>query len=189
MKTIVWDVDDTLNDLMRLWLEWFRLRNGKSGVLYEDLKQNPPHRLLGISRADYLRSYDKFRLSGIYSSMRPDGELLAWFRGNGGRYRHMALTSVPLKAAHESASWVYRYFGRWIRTFHVVPSKRSGERLPCYSDSKAGFIRMIGGCDIFIDDSPENIAQVEVSGFRCLTVPRPWNSAKGDIAGLLEKIR
>ena len=189
MKTIAWDVDDTLNDLMRLWLDkWFRPRNKLCGVPYEDLCENPPHKILGVSLAAYLRSYDAFRLSGAYDAMPPRKELVAWFKRHGAKYRHIAVTAVPILAAHKSSGWMYRHYGRWIRTFHVVPSARTGQTLPRYDTTKADFLRSIGGCDIFVDDSQENIRQVKAMGAKCLLMPRPWNGAAGDIASLLRTL-
>lgn len=190
MKTIAWDVDDTLNDLMRLWLEnSFLPRNKRSAVVYSGLAANPPHKLLGLSLPAYLRSYDAFRLSGAYDAMPPRKEVTAWFRRHGAKYRHIAVTAAPIAAAHKSAGWVFRHFGRWIRTFHVVPTPRAGQALPRYDATKADFLRSIGGCDIFIDDSPENIRQVKATGARCLLAPMPWNGAPGDMAALLRSLK
>lgn len=189
MKTIAWDVDDTLNDLMRRWhRDWFLPRHRACRARYEDLSVNPAYGVLGLTKAAYLRSYDEFRLSGVYRRMPPLPEVLAWFRRNGGKYRHMAVTAVPLKAAHESAAWVFRHFGRWIRTFHVVPSPRPGERLPDYGRNKADFLRSVGGCHYFLDDSPDNVKVVRATGARCLTVPRPWNPEKRTYRELLASI-
>jgi len=190
MKTIAWDVDDTLNGLMRLWLEKsFLPRNKRCSVVYAGLTANPPHKILGLSLAAYQRAYDAFRLSGCYDALLPRKEVAAWFRRHGAKYRHIAVTAVPLPAAHKSAGWVYRHFGCWIRTFHVVPTPRAGQVLPRYDATKADFIRSIGGCDIFIDDNPENIRQVKATGAGCLLVPAPWNEARGDIAALLRSIK
>ena len=189
MKTIAWDVDDTLNDLMRLWLEdWFLPGHKRSRAVFGDLRENPPHKILGISLPAYQRSYDAFRLSGLYDAMPPRKEVAGWFRRHGANYRHIAVTAAPLLAAHRSAEWVFRHFGRWIRTFHVVPSPRKERALPRYDATKADFLRSIGGCDIFIDDSPENVRQVKVTGARCLLTPQPWNGAKGDLAALLRTL-
>jgi len=189
MKTIVWDVDDTLNDLMRVWLEqWHLPRHRKVKARYADLKANPPHKLLGITGADYLNSYDKFRLSGVYAGMPPLTEAARWFKAKGHKYRHIALTSVPLSAAHKSAAWVFRHFGRWIRTFHVVPSDRKGSRAPLYDRSKADFIRRLDRCDVFVEDNPHNLAPVARLGVKCVLVPRPWNRAGGTIKDALSAI-
>lgn len=189
MKTIVWDVDDTLNDLMRVWLErWFLPRSGGVKARYASLTENPPHRLLGVTLAQYQRSYDAFRLSGVYDRLPPEAAALAWFKRNGPRYRHIALTAVPLPAAHESAGWVFRHFGRWIRTFHVVPTARPGVKPPRYDATKADFIKRLDRCDYFVDDSPANLAPAARLGVKCLLTPRPWNGGEGTIAGMLAKI-
>ena len=185
----MWDVDDTLNDLMRVWLEqWFLPRHGKVKARYADLKTNPPHKLLGLTEAAYLRSYDKFRLSGVYAGMPPLPAAARWFRAEGHKYRHIALTAVPLSAAHESAGWVFRHFGRWIRTFHVVPSYRKERHAPLYDASKADFVRRCGHCDIFVDDSKLNLAAVARLGTKCVLIPRPWNVAAGTIKDALSSI-
>ncbi|MCM2267878.1 MAG: hypothetical protein NDI60_08930 [Elusimicrobiales bacterium] len=189
MKTIVWDVDDTLNDLMRVWLErWFLPRNRQVKAAYQDLTANPPDRILGLTRAAYLRSYDEFRLSGVYAKLPPEKAALRWFCANGHKYRHIALTAAPLASASESAGWVFKHFGRWIRTFHVVPSARKGEKLPAYDARKADFIRRLDRCDVFADDSPRNLAPVARLGVKCVLVPRPWNSGKGTLAQALASI-
>ncbi len=50
MKTIVWDIDDVLNDLTRAWFEtaWLPAHR-ECRLTYEELKVNPPHELLGTS--------------------------------------------------------------------------------------------------------------------------------------------
>jgi hypothetical protein len=121
--------------------------------------------------------------------MPPREEVMAWFRRCGAKYRHIAVTAAPILAAHKSAGWVFRNFGRWIRTFHVVPSARAGQALPRYDATKADFLRSMGGCDFFVDDSPENIKQVKNTGARCLLVPAPWNAAPGDISALLRTLK
>lgn len=189
MKTIVWDVDDTLNDLMRVWLEdWFLPRNRRVKVSYPDIKANPPHKILGITLAEYLRSYDAFRLSGVYAAMPPDIAIMRWFKKHGQQYRHIALTAVPLCAAHESAAWVFRHFGKWIRTFHIVPSPRKGLKVPNYDGRKTDFIRRLDRCDVFVDDSAMNLAPAARLGVKCVFIPRPWNGAAGTIAEALSSI-
>ena len=50
MKTIIWDVDDVLNDLMYSWFQEHRdLYNPDSTLKYQDITQNPPHEILGIT--------------------------------------------------------------------------------------------------------------------------------------------
>jgi len=190
MRTIVWDVDDTLNDLMRVWLEqWFLPRNRKVKTAYRDIKANPPHEILGITMEDYLRSYDRFRLSGMYAAMPPLAEAVRWFKSKGRDFRHVALTAAPLSSAQESAAWVFRHFGKWIRTFHVVPSHRKGTRIPIYDSDKTDFIRRLDRCDVFVDDSPRNLAPAARFGVKCVLAPRPWNGEKGTLLEALGKVR
>ena len=64
MKTIVWDVDDVLNNLMQSWLETAWLpAHPACQITYRLLTENPPHHLLGISKIEYLQSLDDFRLN------------------------------------------------------------------------------------------------------------------------------
>ena len=122
MKTIIWDVDDVLNDLMKEWLDKHWLPSYPDcAIRYEDLIENPPHNILHITIDNYRRSLDEFRMNRG-SELRPVMEVHDWFKANGNKFRHIALTAVPLSLAHISAAWVYKYFGTWIRSFNVVPS-------------------------------------------------------------------
>ena len=60
MRTLVWDIDDVLNDLMRSWFteEWLPT-HPDCRLAYADLLENPPHRVLGIAEAEYLASLDR----------------------------------------------------------------------------------------------------------------------------------
>ncbi len=120
--------------------------------------------------------------------MPPSAAALSWFRAHGQKYRHVALTAVPIAAAHESDSWVFRNFGRWIRTFHVVPTRRKDFRAPDYDSHKADFIKRLERCDCFVDDSPANLAPAARLGVRCVLVPKPWNGGEGTAAGIFGRI-
>ena len=112
MKTIAWDIDDVLNDLMRCWFEqsWL-VTNPEYKLEYEDLKQNPPHDILGISLKEYLISLDNFRVSESARKMQPVKEILDWFIKYGSSYRHIALTARSLETIPVLSNWVFRYFG------------------------------------------------------------------------------
>ena len=174
---IVWDVDDVLNDLMRCWFEehWCRCQP-HSPLSYEDLTENPPHKLLAVSRNVYLTSLDEFRLSSAFAEMEPVADVMRWFRQSGADYRHLALTAVPRRTVAASAQWVMRHFGHWIRTFSFVPSPRVNDDFPKYDTTKGEFLL---GRDValFIDDNEENVRQVERENIKTLLFPRPWNSA------------
>ncbi|MFH1362098.1 MAG: hypothetical protein ABIH69_05535, partial [bacterium] len=152
MLTIAWDVDDVLNDLMREWLtkKWLP-EHPQSKLSFEEITGNSPERLLGASLKEYQDSLDEFRLSGAYEKMMPVPEVLAWFNEHGDKALHLVLTAVPLKAAHISAAWVMRYFGKWIRSFNFVPSTRKGENLPDYPKSKLECLKQFSKIDVFVE--------------------------------------
>lgn len=189
MKTIVWDIDDVLNDLMRVWLEQFWLaKPSRARIRYSEIKENPPHRLLQASKEEYLSSLDDFRLSGRYEQLKPNREIAEWFAAHGFRYRHVALTRVPVAVSHISSAWVLKNFGSWIRSFHFIPSYRAGENPPFYDEDKGAYLNYFGKADLLIDDTLENIEAAQRAGVKTLVFPRPWNNSKLTIPQLLEEV-
>lgn len=189
MKTIVWDVDDVLNDLMRVWLEQeWRVSHPECQLTFDELTSNPPHQLLKTTKEDYLLSLDRFRSSGGFSSLEPLPEVQEWFQAFGARYRHMALTAVPRDKASLSAEWVIRHFGDWIRVFHFVPSIRKTDSFPAYDLNKGEVFQRLKEEAVFIDDNEENVADAEKAGFPALLMPRPWNKAKGNVQTALKAL-
>lgn len=192
MITIAWDIDDVLNDLMRSWFEekWL-IDHPVCHMSYEELTENPPHRLLGVGIDEYLESLDKYRLSRRYQGMHPVRETEQWFLRHGNGFRHVALTAVPLVAVSASAQWVFRHFGFWIRSFHFVPSKREGQKVATYDEDKAAFLRWLGRVDVLVDDSIDNVNAAKGAGVKGILIPRPWNQGRGTVSealALLEKI-
>lgn len=185
MKTLTWDVDDVLNDLTREWFQrgWLPQHPGCK-MSYDDLVENPPHRLLSVPQETYLDSLDAFR-KAHGSALQPDATTLAWFTQHGGRFRHRALTAMPLHLAEISAGWVMRHFGNWIRSFNIVPSPRA--QTPCvdYGRSKAEFLQWLGPSDMVIDDNPSILAEVSQRGIPVLLWPRPWNGHSSNAAQVL----
>jgi hypothetical protein len=175
MRTIVWDVDDVLNNLMRDWfhMEWIP-NHPTCALRYEDLILNPPHSLLGVSLDEYLCSLDRFRRTA-YDTLEPVPEVVNWFRQHGDRCRHVALTAVPLQFAPLSSAWVFRHFGTWIRSFHFVPSPRSGEALPNYDHDKLSVLKAWNWANAFVDDSVTNVCSATTLGLMTILFPRPWN--------------
>jgi len=158
MRTIAWDVDDVLNDLMHLWFEQAWLPSHPDCLLkYEGIKENPPHQLLGISLEEYLHSLDAFRLSGAIGKMTPKPEVLSWFHNYGDQFRHIALTATPLRSAPISSAWVMHHFGCWVRSFNFIPSQRQDECIPSYDYSKDSFLRWWSKVDVLVDDNAVNI--------------------------------
>ncbi len=191
MKTIIWDVDDVLNNLTRTWLDdaW-RPAHPQCKLRYSQLRENPPHRLLGVRKQVYLDSLDAFRLSAAGRELTPVPEVLAWFAQHGHRARHVVLTATPRVAAPWVSRWVFTHFGRFVHTFGVVPSlrRRRGDAVRRVPDTKADYLRWFGHADLFIDDNPHNIAQVAHLGVSCVTMPRPWNRARGGVRELLRRV-
>jgi hypothetical protein len=184
MITIVWDVDDVLNDLLRDW----RARPGApAGAPYDALAHNPPHEQLAISREAYLASLDAFR-EERYDRVAPLAETLAWFERHGDRARHVALTAVPAPFAHRSAEWVVRHYGRWIRTFAFTPSRGAGPTRPDAA-VKTEYLRWLGKGEVYVDDREDNVRAVEALGLRGVLFPRPWNRARDEpIARALDRL-
>jgi len=180
MRTLVWDVDDVLNDLTRIWLEkaW-KVTHPACQLSHGQLEANPPHELLGIPLAEYLASLDRCRASRHFQEMKPTPELLSWFKSSGHRYNHMVLTATPLGCVHHSAAWVLQHFGRWVRSFHFLPSHRPGENLPAYDQNKGDLLARLGGADLFVDDCEQNVEDARRNGVEAILFPRPWNSNRG----------
>lgn len=189
MKTIAWDVDDVLNDLMRVWFEekWI-IQRPKSPLRYVELAENPPHNLLGISKEEYLSSLDEFRLSIQYRKMQPVSEVKNWFLRYGRCFRHIAVTAVPVQIAHLSAEWTLRHFGCWIRTFHFVPSVRRGYSFIRYDKTKKDFLQWLNKVDMFVDDNEINVRAAKKTGIKGILFPRPWNASKLSVKETLEMI-
>lgn len=174
---------------MRFWFEekWL-IEHPQCLLRYDQISENPPHRLLAVTKEEYLNSLDEFRLSGRYRKIQPTPEIKKWFLRYGKFFRHIALTAVPVKTAYVSAEWVFVHFGIWIRTFHFVPSLRKGQKIPQYDKNKKDFLKWMDRVDIFIDDNEANLRQCEELGIKCVLFPRPWNKSKLNIEETLISI-
>lgn len=188
MLTFVWDIDDVLNDLMRSWFteEWLP-GHPECRLAYSDLLENPPHRVLGISKTGYLASLDAFRLSEKARAMAPNGGILDWFRCHGARHRHMALTARPLDSVPYLSEWLFHHFGNYLRFFGVVPA-RLENGVPRYDTNKEDFLRWFGKADVLIDDSRENIAAARGLGIRNVLYPQPWNGNRSTVEETLRQL-
>jgi hypothetical protein len=188
MLTIIWDVDDVLNELLRVWFEtaWL-VEHPECRLRYDDLYDNPPHRVLGTTLDEYLNSLDEFRCRRM-NTLQPLHEAQGWFQNHGARYRHLALSAVPLGCASSSAAWVVRHFGRWIRGFHFVPSSRPGELLPTYDGNKQDFLQWWGKGDVLVDDRPEVTEAAGALGMKTLLMPQPWNQNRNTAAEVFQQL-
>jgi hypothetical protein len=188
MLTIVWDVDDVLNDSMRIWFaEVWKPLHLDSQLSYSDITENPPDRVLGISRSEYLSSLDAFRVSDRARSMRPNPAVLEWLRDFGAEYRHFALTARPLDSAPHAAEWLFRHLGAYIRGFGVAPA-RLAAGVPVYDRHKADFLRWLGRADVLVDDSEENLRAAAELGVRGVLYPQPWNRSSRTVQEVLESL-
>lgn len=188
MLTVVWDVDDVLNDLMYQWLVYGWLaEHSDCRISYRELTCNPPHNILGVDRNEYLSSMDGFRRTERACNMLPNPAVLGWFREEGHRFRHLALTARPLETAPDVAHWVMRHFGSWIRCFGVVPT-RTEEGVPVYDRSKGEYLAWLGRGDVLVDDSTDNIIDAESLGLKTLQTAQPWNNSKLTMTSLLQQL-
>ena len=188
MKTIVWDVDDVLNSLMRSWFEWAWLpAHPDCTIRYADITQNPPHLVLGITKAEYLDSLDLFRLSDQARLMEPNSDIVSWLRRYGDWFRHVALTARPLDTVPPIAEWLFLHFGAYIRTFSVVPV-RQAVHVPHYDQTKKEFLQWLNKADILVDDSQDNVESANSIGIRGVLYPQPWNSCQLTVADTLNLI-
>jgi len=188
MLTVVWDVDDVLNDLMHQWFHnaWLK-EHPECRLSYADLAINPPHQVLGVNSAEYLASMDAFRETELANNMTPNPEVLAWFRSEGDRCRHIALTARPLETAPNVAHWVMRHFREWIRCFGVVPT-RTDVGVPVYDRTKGEYLAWLGCGDVLVDDSAENGRQAALLGLKPMLVAQPWNNSKLTSPALLRQL-
>jgi phosphoglycolate phosphatase-like HAD superfamily hydrolase len=188
MMTIVWDVDDVLNDLMLTWFtETWKPSHPSCDLSYSEITENPPDRVLGIPRSEYLSSLDAFRLSDRARNMPPNPAVLEWLHRNGAGYRHMAVTARPLASTPPVAEWLFRHFGSFMRTFGVVPARLSAS-VPAYDRDKGEYLRWLGKADILVDDSEENLRAAEKLGICGVLYPQPWNHSSQTAREALESL-
>ena len=188
---IVWDLDDTLNELMRGWLKWHCARQNDQAhacASFSNLVENPPHGLLGLTLEEYQTSLDQFRLSHEARDLPPIPHVLAWFQTHGFDFEHHVVTARPVATVPPAAEWVFRHFGRWIRHFHFVPSFRAEAALPHPPKTKRDVILEIGEVDFVVDDSAETLDAARDVTRTCLLAPQPWNRGLGTIADILPRL-
>ena len=188
MRTIVWDVDDVLNNLNELWFARWRRKHPDTTLSYADLRRNPPHELLGISFETYLESLDEIRASvSAHEDLTPQPEIVAWLNQYGSRYRHFALTARPPHAAASAGAWVLGHFGQWIRSVAFVPPRKPAD-WPDYDLTKAAYLDWVNLDAVLIDDSETNILQVKDRGRPAILFPQPWNHGTASVADVLTQL-
>jgi hypothetical protein len=185
---IIWDLDDTLNELMKEWLVWRCRVDRAPAVDFADVRENPPHRLLRIDLSEYLGSLDRFRNSAEARAMAPAPGVAAWFEAHGFDFEHHVVTARPISTVPAAAEWVFRHFGRWIRHFHFAPARRPDEDVPDSGASKREIISQFSRADFFVDDSRENLEAARGLVGTVLLVPQPWNGGTGTLADVLDAL-
>ena len=85
LPIIVWDVDDVLNRLMDSWLKSWNQKNDLNVALM-NIKDNPPHEILKISKETYFNSLDDFRNSEAGINVEENSIVKNWFENHGSRY-------------------------------------------------------------------------------------------------------
>jgi hypothetical protein len=188
MRTIVWDVDDVLNNLTEHWLARWRTDHPKSTLIYDAISKNPPHELFSISFETYLESLDQIRASvSAHDQLIPNPRIMEWLIGHGHRYRHIALTARPAHTAGPAAAWVLNHFGAWIRSVAFVPMRKP-PGWPDYDLKKADYLHWLNLKAILVDDSATNIMEVKERGFEAMLYPQPWNRSTQSVPELLKEL-
>ena len=188
MKTIVWDLDDVLNQFTREWFarQW-KHEHPETLLRFEDLRSNPPLPELGVPLDTYLQSLDRFERD-IAPWIAPRPDLLEWFVENGERFHNVVLTARPIASAASAAAWVFTHFGRWVLGFHCVPSPRGDDDSPRYDLSKDDVLWRFEKVDYFVDDSRENVEAARSIDIPSLLFPQPWNPEAHPLPELLAEL-
>jgi hypothetical protein len=186
MITIAWDMDDVLNNLVWAWFhgEWLP-SHPDCRLRYQDLVENPPHRILGIGQREFLELIDAFRESEKAANLTPNREILDWLAAYGARCLHVVLTARPTGSLPQMSHWLFRHFGSYVRALGVVPVRLKPDE-PAYHKSKGEFLAWFGNVDVMVDDSEENLRSTEASGVRGIVFPQPWNSSRGTVYDALQ---
>ena len=174
---LIWDVDDVLNSLMQYYMENGLPVNARQ-LSCEALTENPPHKLLGISKEEYLSSLDHVR-SGSFYDLPPRPEIMAFFDECGHKFDHIILSAVPVRFMEKSSAWVLHYFGDWVQSCLFIPSHRPECNVKSQLfASKAEAVKFFGPRAVLIDDAVKNVEETRSAGGRALYFPAPWNSEK-----------
>lgn len=191
MLNICFDCDDVLNSLMQNYLDWMYMTDEYKGpkISYEQIVQNPPHDILGISELKYRQTLHKFRFM-MYHTLQPNQEILNWFYQYGEKAHFSVLTSAFRDCIPITTKWIFENFSQWVRTFAFVPSKVSNDDINIiYDNNKADWL-VRNHVDIFIDDSLKNIFQVKARSdnkIDCYLVKQPWNDGM-EIGNVLKEL-
>jgi hypothetical protein len=127
-------------------------------------------------------------LSPQAALLKPDGDVLEWFRAHGGRFRHVALTARPRNTVAPVLQWLLMHFGAWFQTFSYVPAERPGQSSRQPDSSKADYLEWLGHADVFIDDNPENCLSAQHMGILTFLRAQPWNRSSLGLNDILSRL-
>ena len=183
---IIWDVDDVLNCLMESWLNHWNQGNN-SNIVLKDIKENPPHEILGTTKETYFTSLDEFRNSESGKYVLANSIVMNWFEGHGNKFNHAACAARPIETMPNQAWWIYYNYGQWIHTVHAAKTVRDlmDNHHPA---TKADFISWMNRDILFIDDSEENVNAVSEKGTDSVLYPQPWNGSNYSEEGFIEAL-
>lgn len=170
---IVWDVDDVLNRLMYCWLDNWNQNTG-SNIHYEEIIENPPHKILDITKKDYLFSLDTYRNTKFGRNVSINKNVFQWFQSYGKNFMHIVCTARTVETMPNQSWWVFTYFGKWIHSIVMASSLRNNFAYGGVK-TKAEYIAWLNKDVIFVDDSENNVNEVSKMGGISLLFPQPWN--------------
>lgn len=186
MKTICWDVDNVLNNLIEEWLIYYKYVNlGKyDHIKFNQLLHYNLYNSLNITEKEFIESLDYFTIN-YYKTLKPNKVILNWFTLYGHLTHNIVLTAFPLRYIEISAQWVLKYYGQWIRSYAFTPLEIREDTI-IYDKTKSDYINRMGNIDIFIEDSEKNILNSQATNN--LILKRPWNNSEMDEIRLLKEI-
>lgn len=179
---IVWDFDDVLFPLTEFWFAAYGHRIQSKITQYDQITENPPHVIMGISREQYHESLDQFRNSEQAQSLQINRKILEWLGVNGTAYKHYILTARPINTIKSAQKWLKNNFFEPLEGFGFVPAERPGQDLSGYYRTKQDYLKGEGiQFEYFVDDNPVTInAVANIHTATTILFPAPWNAAWAD---------
>lgn len=187
MKTIIWDVDDTLNNFR---FDWFlhnkeELKKIDHDISYDYFNIKNPYNILNDNKDTFIKSLKDFKNYNHFK-ITVNKEIYNWFYKYGKNYNHIILTKCSKDYFEFAVNFVNKYFGKWIQSYNYI----SGNKKDNLNEflTKAEFIKKyFKEIKYFIDDSEKNCKQVEELGIKTFCPKQPWNNGM-DIKDILEEL-
>jgi hypothetical protein len=176
---IVWDIDSVLNNFEEEWFLYYKSINHEKykNLFFNDIVDNPPHNILGITKEEYLESLNYFRKYCMHT-VKPNMSVLDWLNVYGSKINSSVLTSALYPSLEESAYWLFSNYKRYIRSYTVIPSYINKENAIIYDETKLDFLKKTRNVDIFIDDNEKTINSVKefLPHIKVFCPKQPWNN-------------